>query len=447
MAGSSTEHLSPHIVLLGTCDTKMEDVAFVHAQLSSLCPEGRLVLVDVGRSSTQNNLVTVTQAEILKSAGGSDSAKTDLSSCSRDEYLGKAIEATTSYVRNLHQKDPLHGVIGLGGSTGSSIIAPIMRNAIPIGLPKLLVSTVASGDVSHLVGGVDMTLMYSVVDIAGLNFLSKRVLGNAAAAICGMATLYARETASLESTSEGKTRKRRIAITMFGVTTPGVDQIRKILTEPPHNAEVVVFHATGSGGRAMETLIRQKSFDAIIDLTTTEIADEINGDGNMSAGPDRLSAGAEAGIPMIVSVGACDMINFGPKDTIKTELLEAAERGERNLYVHNELVTIMRTTKEENRRIAEFMVNKLKQCKRKDLVRVLLPTKAVSMISGKGGPFEDSEADNELFLGLENGLDGQGIEVCRYSLEVNDREFAEAVVDKLLEVQESATELFSSSSH
>lgn len=186
----------------------------------------------------------------------------------------------------------------------------------------------------------------------------------------------------------------------------------------------------------METLIRQKSFDAIIDLTTTEIADEIGG-GVLSAGQDRLLAGVEAGIPMIVSVGACDMINFGPKESIVAELREACERGERKLYVHNPTVTLVRTTKDENQRIAEFMVDKLSRSKRRSLVKVLLPTEAVSMISGAGGPFEDREADEVLFASLETGLKQCDIEVKRYNHGINDRKFAEIVVSTLAKLQQS----------
>ncbi|KAI0137067.1 hypothetical protein BJ170DRAFT_604395 [Xylariales sp. AK1849] len=430
----------PHILLLATCDTKMEEIAFVHTQLTSLNPTSRLTLIDIGRMPKSNDLITLSLSEILQTASEAGVADTDLVSNSRGEYSARMIEAAISYVRIMKDQEPLHGVIGIGGSTGSSIIAAIMRDAVPIGLPKLLVSTMVSGDVGHFVGGVDMTLMYSVVDIAGLNFLSERVLANATAAISAMAASYATsqegsEPGEKEKNMESK-RKQRVAITMFGVTTPGVDYIRDILTQPPHNAEVVVFHATGSGGRAMETIVGQKAFDAVIDLTTTEIADEVGG-GILSAGPDRLSAGVAAGVPMIVSVGACDMINFGPLDTMKAEILEACEKGDRKLHVHNPSVTLLRTTKEENRHIAEFIVEKLGKAKRKDLIRVLLPTESLSMLSGKGGPFEDREADAELFCGVEHGLKGSGIDVVKVGHGINDREFAERVVDALAVVRDS----------
>ncbi|KAH8675565.1 hypothetical protein BX600DRAFT_535025 [Xylariales sp. PMI_506] len=478
MTKSSTG-LEAHILLLATCDTKMEEIGFVHSRISSLHPQYRLTLADIGRNPTQNALITASQAKVFAAASSSSSDRRegeekasrapplDLGTASRGEYSEAMSAAATAYARSLHHKLPLHGVLGIGGSTGSSIAAAAMRDAFPVGLPKLLVSTMASGDVGHLVGGADLTLTYSVVDIAGLNFISERVLGNAAAAVAGMAGAYAaslgaskgREQQQQES-EKGRSRKKRVAITMFGVTTPGVDKIRAILTAPPHNAEVVVFHATGSGGRAMEALIRDgdsssssdggggddnatptPAFDAVIDLTTTEIADEIGG-GILSAGPDRLRAACAAGIPLVVSVGACDMINFGPRATVPARILEQASRseedeGQRKLYVHNPAVTLLRTTRDENRRIARFMVDRLLgvPAAARPLVAVALPTRALSMISGVGGPFEDREADEELFRGLEEGLKGSGIEVARHDVGINDQEFAEQVVETLSRLQ------------
>ncbi|KAK6068708.1 hypothetical protein SCUP234_03615 [Seiridium cupressi] len=426
----------PRILLLATCDTKLEEITFIHHRLTSISSNIHPILMDIGRSPVADSIISIPQPKIL--SAHTSKADADLTSLPRDEYSTLMANAATLFTRQLQTESPLHGVLGIGGSTGSSIIASIMRDAIPIGLPKLLVSTMASGDVGPLVGGVDLTLMYSVTDIAGLTFLSERILGNAAAAMAGMAGAYL-EAEGGQHVKDTKERKKRVAVTMFGVTTPGVDAIRSILSQPPHSAEVVVFHATGSGGRAMETLIQQGEFDAIIDLTTTEIADEVGG-GILSAGPDRLLAGAQAGIPMIVSVGACDMVNFGPKETMKAGHLDAVDKGERKLYVHNPMVTLLRTTKEENRRIAEFIVGKLRRAQRKDLIRVVIPTGAVSMISGTGGPFEDREADEELFRGLENGLEGAGVDVVRFDgLGVNDNEFAKRVVEALVEVQGAPT--------
>lgn len=435
MAKNQDEDAGPRVLLLATCDTKMEEIAFIHSRLTSIDPSIQPVLMDIGRTSTSHQLINVPQSDIFSSSG---QTPPQLNSLPRDEYSSLMIQAATSHVRSLHSASPLHGVLGIGGSTGSSIIAAVLQKALPIGLPKLLVSTMASGDVGGLVGGVDLTLMYSVTDIAGLHFLSERVLGNAAAAVAGMALAdYRRDTAAADGRGSSTRRaggKKRIAITMFGVTTPGVDAIRAILTAPPHSAEVVVFHATGSGGRAMESLILQGEFDAVVDLTTTEIADEVGG-GVLSAGPDRLLAGAAAGVPMVVSVGACDMVNFGPRGTMRAELLDAVDRGERKLYVHNPMVTLLRTTREENKRIAEFIVEKLQKALRKDLIKVVIPTEAISMIAGKGGPFEDREADQALFKGIEDGLRGSGVEVIKFEgLGINDEKFAEQVVKVLSDI-------------
>lgn len=434
MSKSKDEETGPRILLLATCDTKMEEIAFIHNRLTSIDARNRPILMDIGRTPASNPLISISHRDIF-----SRDAPSDLSSIPRDEYSSLMIEAATAYVREhllptssssfSSQQQQIHAVLGIGGSTGSSIIAAVMRAAAPVGLPKLLVSTMASGDVGPLVGGADMTLMYSVTDIAGLNFLSERVLGNAAAAAAGMAASHFQNAGPREQ-QQGKRKKKRIAVTMFGVTTPGVDAIRSLLSA--RGAEVVVFHATGSGGRAMEALVRQGEFDGVVDLTTTEIADEVGG-GVLSAGPDRLAAGAAAAVPMVVSVGACDMVNFGPRGTVSAELLAAADRGERKLYVHNPMVTLLRTTREENARIAEFMVDKLSKARRKDLVKVVIPTEGISMISGKGGPFEDREADEALFRGIEDGLKGSGIDVIKSEgLGINDQEFAQHVI-KVLE--------------
>lgn len=431
MSKSKDEEAGPQILLLATCDTKMEEIAFIYDRLTSIDARSRPILMDIGRTPASHPLISISHSDIF-----SRDAPSDLSSLPRDEYSSLMIEAATSYVRehllpssSSSSASQIHAVLGIGGSTGSSIIAAVMRGAAPVGLPKLLVSTMASGDVGPLVGGADMTLMYSVTDIAGLNFLSERVLGNAAAAVAGMAASCFRDAEPREQQQQGKGRKKRIAVTMFGVTTPGVDAIRSILSS--RGAEVVVFHATGSGGRAMEALVRQGEFDGIVDLTTTEIADEVGG-GVLSAGPDRLAAGAAAGVPMVVSVGACDMVNFGPRGTVSAELLAAADRGERKLYVHNPMVTLLRTTREENARIAEFMVDKLKKARRKDLVKVVIPTEGISMISGTDGPFEDRDADEALFRGIEDGLKGSGIDVIKSEgLGINDQEFAQHVVKVL----------------
>ena len=296
-----------------------------------------------------------------------------------------------------------------------------------------MVSTMASGDIKHFIQETDIAMMYSVVDIAGLNSILARILTNAAGAIAGMVDAYAK--AKEERTGEGSKKRKRIAITMFGVTTPAVDTVRRILAETPHGKneyEVFVFHATGSGGLTMERLIKEHHIDAVIDLTTTEVADELFG-GVLSAGARRLEAGAEMGIPMLISVGACDMVNFGPKDTV----LE--HRRGRKLYEHNPAVTVMRTSREENVEIGRFIASKLStNVKRADVVRVLLPLKGFSMIDREGQAFHDPAADQALIVTLEEALKGTHIQVSSLDYHINDEAFARAVVASLIELMQNS---------
>ena len=270
-------------------------------------------------------------------------------------------------------------------------------------------------------------MMYSVVDIAGLNSILKRILSNAAAAISAMTASYC---SSLATSPSERTGGKRIAVTMFGVTTPCVDHIRRLLTISPHPAdnEVYVFHATGSGGKAMERLISEGQIDAVIDLTTTEVADELF-DGVLTAGPDRLEAAAKKGIPLVVSVGACDMVNFGPRETVPERY------SERTLYQHNPAVTLMRTTKENNWQIGKFIGSQLKtHAKYPSMVRVLLPEGGVSMIDKPDQPFYDPEADAELFKAIGEELLDTEIKVEKHPDHINDEKFAAQVCAVLLDL-------------
>lgn len=264
-----------------------------------------------------------------------------------------------------------------------------------------------------------------------MNSVLGRILSNAAGAIVGMTNAYARALTDMKQSAQaaGITAGKRIGITMFGVTTPCVDTIRRILSSPPHDTakhEIYVFHATGAGGLAMERLVSEGQLDAVIDLTTTEVCDHISG-GVLSAGPNRLEAGAKKGIPMVVSVGACDMVNFGPKDSIP-----AKYKG-RNLFEHNPAVTLMRTNDDECREIGKFIAEKLKTYANKpEMIRVLIPTGGVSMIDKPGQPFHDENADEALFSVLEGGLRHTKIKVTRLANNVNDDAFAEAVVETLM---------------
>ncbi|KAF4550799.1 Hypothetical protein D9617_15g041490 [Elsinoe fawcettii] len=297
-----------------------------------------------------------------------------------------------------------------------------MREAAPIGMPKLIVSTVASGETGPLVGETDITMMYSVVDIAGNNALLRTVFGNAAAAMLGMASNYASTKGLLRSD-----KRFRVGITMFGVTTPGVDAIRKHL-EQHHDVEVFVFHATGHGGRAMERLVRSGEIDAIVDVTTTEICDHLMG-GNMSAGAERLEAALESGIPTIISLGATDMVNFGPKQSVPERY------GERHLYEHNPTITLMRTTPVECEKIGKFIVDKIQHHARNHKsVQVWIPTGGISMMAVPGGAFYDERADDALFMTLKMGLSPIPITVVEDDRDINDPGFAVDIADALMKM-------------
>ncbi|OKL58882.1 hypothetical protein UA08_05459 [Talaromyces atroroseus] len=417
----------PRIIILGSCDTKLGETLFLRNQITK-SGEAEALLVDVGHIPVQNDQIDVTNLELA--ARRSVDAAASLAELSRAEYIKYMIECATPFVEELYQKDQIHGIVSAAGSSGTSLATAVMRNALPIGFPKLMVSTMASGDVKHLIEETDITLMYSVVDIAGTNFILNQILTNAAGAIAGAATAYYQSQSKPHAEGESQ-RKKRIGITMFGVTTPCADAIRSHLVSN-YAYEVYVFHATGSGGKAMERLVREKQLDAVLDITTTEIADEVVG-GVLSAGPQRLTAAAQAGIPQVVSVGACDMVNFGPRDTVPPEFTSAGNK--RILFEHNPAVTLMRTTPEECVLIAGFIASALQDhVVRPDLVKVLLPTGGISMIATPSQPFYHPESDAALFETLEKRLDGSGIEVRRDDRAINDKDFALLAAESLVEL-------------
>jgi uncharacterized protein (UPF0261 family) len=284
--------------------------------------------------------------------------------------------------------------------------------ALPVGVPKLMVSTVASGDTRPYVGAVDVTMMYSVVDIAGMNRVSARIMANAAGAIAGMVG------ASVPQLAE----KPLIGASMFGVTTPCVTRARERLEELGY--EVLVFHATGAGGQSMEALARGGFLAGLLDVTTTELADELVG-GVLSAGPDRLEAAGAVGLPQVVSLGALDMVNFGPRDTVP------AKFEGRNLYVHNPTITLMRTTPEECAELGRQIGRKLSAAKGSTVLFV--PLRGASMIAVEGQPFHDAAADAALLAGLRETL-GPSVEVHELDTDINDPAFAVAMADRLHEL-------------
>jgi uncharacterized protein (UPF0261 family) len=312
----------------------------------------------------------------------------------------------------LHAEGRLDGVAALGGSGNSSVAARAMRD-LPVGVPKLIVSTVASGDTRPYVGAVDVTMTYSVVDIAGINRISARILSNAAAAIGAMATAQAPEAGD----------RPLIGATMFGVTTPCVTRARERLEELGY--EVLVFHATGTGGQSFEALATGGYLAGALDITTTELADDLVG-GVLSAGPDRLEAVGRAGVPQVVSLGALDMVNFGPRDTVP-------ERFEgRNLYVHNPTVTLMRTTADEMAELGRRIARKLNGAE--GPTALFVPLRGVSAIDVDGAPFRDAAADEALFAAVREGIDRSRVELVEVDADVNDPAFATAMADRLHEL-------------
>lgn len=409
-----------HVILLGTCDTKLDELLFLRAAIEEADPNVSVSLIDVGRRETGHVAIKYTHSTLIESYGNGQK----IDELPRGELIKTMAGYATALVKELFNNlddTRIDGIISAGGSGGTSLAAAVMRDALPIGFPKLIVSTVASGDTGPIVEETDITLMYSVVDVAGLNGVLRNVLSNAGAAIAGMACSYAGR--HLASAPEGKIR---VGITMFGVTTPGVDAIRKHL-ESEHNVEVYVFHATGHGGKAMERLVREGRLDAVLDLTTTEICDLLTG-GVMSAGKERLKAAAKAGIPNIVSVGATDMSNFGPKETVPERYKS------RKLYEHNPMVTLMRTSHEEATVIGRFIASQLRQHARDPaMIEVWLPRGGISMMATPDGPFADASADEAMFNAINDGLEKSGILIKADERDINDASYARDIAEALME--------------
>lgn len=411
--------MSPQVcvVLIGTCDTKLDELLYLHNEIARRRSVD-VLFIDVGRKPVQHDSIDIRQDQLVRDHGNSQA----INDLPRGEVIKAMAACATTAIKKIYDEAKIHAIISAGGSGGTSLAAQVMRNALPIGFPKMIVSTVASGDTGPIVEETDITLMNSVVDVAGLNHILRRVLSNAGHAIAGMAQGYA---FTADSSQAQRNKKKRVGITMFGVTTPAVDAIRKYL-ESKHDIEAYVFHATGHGGKAMERLVREGGLDAVLDLTTTEICDYHTG-GVMSAGPHRLEAAAEAGIPNIISVGATDMSNFGPKGTVP----ECYE--DRKLYEHNPVVTLMRTSKDEAQQVGKFIVDKLiKHAKDPNAIQVWLPLGGVSTIAVPGGPFADSEADVVLFQTLRDGLAKSGIEVVDDKRAINNEEFAHDIAEALI---------------
>lgn len=398
------------VALVGTFDTKADEYSWLRDRLVALGVT--VTAVDTGASSSTSTLADVSSDEVIAAAGADPAALRERRD--RGETMRVMGEGASVLVRRLADSGAVHGLLAVGGSSGSSVAAEVMQ-ALPVGFPKLLVSTMASGDVQPYVGEVDATLMYSVVDVAGINRISALVLGNAAAAIAGMAAAYEQRQGE-----PNQDHRPLVGVTMFGVTTPAADEARHRLGELGY--EALVFHATGTGGRAMEKLARDGLLAGVCDLTTTELADDLVG-GVLSAGPDRLTVAGAAGIPQVVSLGALDMVNFGPEDTVPSTFRD------RKLLVHNPTVTLMRTTPDEMAELGRRIARKLTAAT--GPTALFIPSRGVSAVDVDGAPFRDAAADEALFTALREGLAGTGVELREFDQAINDPGFGAAMAEAL----------------
>jgi uncharacterized protein (UPF0261 family) len=399
------------VLLIGTLDTKGTEVRFVRDLLREHAVE--VAVIDAGVLGEPAFEPDIARSRVFAAAGTTWEAMRD--AADRGQAVARAAAGVAKLARELHATGRVQGVLGLGGSAGTTIGTAAMR-ALPFGVPKLMVSTLASGQTRPYVGERDIAMLYSVVDISGINRISRTVLTNAALAMVGM--VQGSEVRGQRSEAD----KPLITATMFGVTTPCVEGSRKILEAADY--EVLVFHATGSGGRAMESLITDGLIEASLDITTTELADELVG-GVLSAGPDRLTAAAAKGIPQVISVGALDMVNFGPPDSVPEAFRE------RRFYQHNPTVTLMRTTPAENDRLGLEIAQKASAAK--GPTAILLPLRGVSAIDKEGGPFWWPEADRALFERIRGELSSR-VELVELDLHINDPEFARAAAAKMLDL-------------
>lgn len=387
------------IYVIGTMDTKGPEVLFV-AQILRSSPW----LQAQGISVETIDVSTSIQTSL---------AQEELASLDRSAAIQKMSLNLIEFLTKNHLDGKLAGAIGLGGSGGTALIAPALR-ALPIGIPKMMVSTVASGNVAPYIGCTDLIMIPSIVDVSGLNTVSTKILSNAANAMAGM----------LCGELGDYPVKPALAMTMFGVTTPCVTGVRQELEKLHYDC--LVFHATGVGGQAMEGLIDSGLVQGVLDLTTTEVADEVVG-GVFAAGPKRLDYLAQRAIPCVLSVGAMDMVNFGAIDTVPEKFRH------RKLHVHNSNVTLMRTTPDENRLCAQWIAHKLS--KSIAPVRVLLPLHGVSALDAPGKAFYDPQADEALFDELRKGTRGlANIQLENISANINEPAFIDRVLSAFQEI-------------
>jgi uncharacterized protein (UPF0261 family) len=400
------------VVLIGTLDTKGTEIQFVRDLVRAAGLE--TLVIDAGALGEPAFPADVGREDVFAAAG------TTLAAVRQAADRGRAIEAAargvSRLVADLHGRGRVSGVLGLGGSAGTTIGTAAMRG-LPFGVPKLMVSTLASGQVKQWVGVRDILMLPSVVDISGLNRISRTVLANAANAMIGMVRGQKSEVRDQKSED-----RPLVTATMFGVTTPCVEAARRVVEQA--GFEVLVFHATGTGGMTMESFIADGLITGVLDLTTTELADELVG-GILTAGRDRLTAAGLRGVPQVISLGALDMVNFGPPETVPEQF-----RG-RRFYQHNAAVTLMRTTPEENDRLGKEIAEKASAAR--GPTAVLVPRRGVSAIDREGQPFWWPEADAALFQSLRQWMSPH-VRLEKFDLHINDAAFADAAACTLLDL-------------
>lgn len=399
------------IAVVGTFDSKGNEYKFIKDKIEELGCSTFTIHTGVFEPTFEPDVSNVEVCKAINEDIVAIAAKKDRGLAV--DTLSKALEKV---LPDLYKQGKFDGVISLGGTGGTSLVAPAMR-ALPIGVPKIIVSTVASGNTSMYIGTSDIILMPSIVDVAGLNKISKMIFTNAALSIVGMVKLKEKLKVNEEND------KPLITASMFGVTTPCVNIAKDYLESKGY--EVLVFHCTGVGGRTMESLINAGLITGVLDITTTEWCDEIAG-GILSAGPKRCEAAAVNGVPTVISVGATDMVNFGPYDTLPKKY-----EG-RKFYKHNPTTTLMRTTAEECKLVGEKIAEKLNMAKSE--TTLFLPLKGVSMIDCEGQPFYGPEEDKVLFDTLKNNIKNPKVDIVEMDNVINDEEFAIACAKRLHEL-------------
>jgi uncharacterized protein (UPF0261 family) len=399
------------ICLIGALDSKGQEYAFVREHI--LRRGHRVLTVNTGiLGSTDLFPIDIESDRVAELGGG------NLEQLRKKKDLGEAIQVMCTgaavAIKSLYDEGKFDGIIGMGGTGGTAVVTTAMR-ALPVGVPKVCVSTVASGDISAYMGTKDITMIPSIVDVAGINRISRIIFSRAAGAICGMV-----ET----DIPKVKAEKPVITASMFGNTTPCVNACVKELSQKGY--EVLVFHATGTGGRIMESLVNEGLVDAVLDITTTELADTICG-GVFDAGPERLDAPGRMGIPHLIVPGCVDMANFGAPDTVPAKYREA----KRTFYEWNPSVTLMRTNMEENQKMGKIFAEKANAAKAP--VAFLIPLRGVSMLDADGQPFWDPEADRAMFDAIKSNIQ-KHIPVVEMNNNINDPEFAARAVEMMLDL-------------